>query len=105
MKNGAVHPHDVFAMIDIVFDFSGGAGVMRLGLVRGKMAMRDGVIVVVGRIRLMDVLGSHRRRERQEWRDDQHSSGAVEPGHDRIIEGCVRRVNRERVTGRSVTSH
>jgi hypothetical protein len=53
----------------------------------------------------MDVLGSHRRRKRQKRRDDQHGGAAVEPEHVRIIEGCVPRVNRARVTVRSVTSH
>jgi hypothetical protein len=104
MKDGAVHPHNAFAMIDIVFDLGSGAGVMRLGVVRAEMAVRDSV-TVVRRIRLMDVLGRHRRRKRQKRRDNEHSGAAVEPDHDRIIEACPPRVNRRRVTNRSVTSH
>jgi len=105
VKNGAVHPHDVFAMIGVVFDFGGCGGVMRRGLVLAEMAVRDGVIVVVRRIGLVDVLGRHRRCKRQKRRDDQHGGAAVEPNHSRIIEGCVPRVNRARVTDRPVTSH
>jgi hypothetical protein len=97
VQHRAVEPDDMF---DVVFDF-GGIDLVQGGVVGRKMAVRDRLIVTgTG---LMDVLRRQRRRERQEWHDEQQRSGASRPNHGRIIQGRLGGVNRGEVTHRSAT--
>lgn len=66
VQHRTVEPDDVLDVV--VFDFSR-LGVVQRNVVRGKMTVRDGV--VVARTRLVDVLRRQRRRERQERRHEQ----------------------------------
>jgi len=64
VQHRAVEPDDV---LDVVFDL-GRFRLVQRHVVRGKMAMGDGVIVA--RPRLVDMLRRHRRRERQKRRNE-----------------------------------
>ena len=78
--------------------------VVGFGVVWGKVAVYNRLIVIVPRFGLVDVLRGQRRREGQEWRDhEQCRSTSDGTNHPRIIEGRRRGVNPYEVTTRSET--
>jgi hypothetical protein len=89
VKGRAVNPDDVIVVV-IEFDLHG--VFMSFEMVRGEVAVRDCVRVVVPWFGLVDVRRGQRRRERQ-VRSDDEQGGRTSPrgNHAGIIQGMAQR--------------
>jgi hypothetical protein len=94
VERRAVEPHDALVVVVEFRRIREIGMVVSLQVVRGKVAVRDCVFVLVARPWLVDVLRGKRRRKGQERRDDKPGSGTGHwMNHVRIIRGRRRAVN------------